>query len=189
VRPAPRLVAAIALWVCAVGGGLVAIASYELRSGRAAEPRDRWPEDSSLSRSPDRPTLLLFAHPHCPCTRASFAELEWIASRAQDRLECWVVAVQPAGAPADWIPENLGTSLAKVRADADGVEAARFDAHTSGQTLVYAPDGRLLFRGGITGSRGHVGENAGRDAVMACARGERPALDSTPVFGCSLATP
>ena len=37
----------------------------------------------------------------------------------------------------------------------------RFGAETSGQTLLYDRDGRLLFSGGTTGSRGHDGDNAG----------------------------
>ena len=53
----------------------------------------------------------------------------------------------------------------RVVNDVEGVEARRFGAQTSGTTSLYSPDGRLLFSGGITSSRGHEGDNAGEDAL------------------------
>ncbi len=51
--------------------------------------------------------------------------------------------------------------------DDDGAEAKRFGAETSGQTLLYDERGTLAFSGGITGSRGHAGDNAGRASLLA----------------------
>ena len=51
--------------------------------------------------------------------------------------------------------------------DDDGAEARRFGAETSGQTLLYDEHGALLFSGGITGARGHAGDNAGRASLVA----------------------
>jgi hypothetical protein len=70
--------------------------------------------------------------------------------------------------------------------DQGGVEARRFDVEGSGHVLLYAPSGKLLFSGGITPSRGHEGDNAGRSAIVSLIlRGHAP-VDHTPVFGCSL---
>ena len=59
-------------------------------------------------------------------------------------------------------------------------------ASTSGQTLLFDRDGDLIFSGGITGGRGHSGDNAGRDAIVSLVESGESTLDETPVFGCSL---
>ncbi len=72
--------------------------------------------------------------------------------------------------------------------DADGVEARRFAARTSGEVRLYGPKGKLLFHGGITSGRGHVGANPGATAVLDIVLNQPNAHPpaSTPVFGCSL---
>jgi hypothetical protein len=55
----------------------------------------------------------------------------------------------------------------------------------SGQVLAYDGQGRLAFNGGITASRGHEGDSAGRSAVEAMLAGRRHAATAF-VFGCLL---
>ena len=52
-----------------------------------------------------------------------------------------------------------------------------------------APSGELLFSGGITGSRGHAGQNSGEDAVIALVNGHSLPLTHSHVFGCDLFNP
>jgi hypothetical protein len=73
--------------------------------------------------------------------------------------------------------------------DPDGEEARRFGASTSGQTLLYSGKGRLLFNGGITASRGHIGPNDGWDAVVSLLQTGTAKHQTTPVFGCSMLGP
>ena len=76
--------------------------------------------------------------------------------------------------------------------DAAGSEVRAFGAETSGQAMLFDPQGRLLFSGGITAARGHQGDNDGLDTVEALAAGPQPATGPTlhaPVFGCSLRDP
>jgi hypothetical protein len=73
--------------------------------------------------------------------------------------------------------------------DDEGAEANRFHAATSGQTLLYDADGRLLFSGGITGSRGHAGDNAGENAIVSWVNSGAAARTETSVFGCALFDP
>ena len=75
-----------------------------------------------------------------------------------------------------------------VLPDENGVDATVFDAATSGQTLLYDADGRLIFSGGMTGARGHSGDNAGRTALTALLTDGRSATSQTSVFGCLLGT-
>jgi hypothetical protein len=152
-----------------------------------------WPADTRLPRHPGLPTLVLSAHPRCPCSRATIGELSKVMTDCQGKLTAIVLVLRPVGAPDGWERTDLWNTAAaipgvSVRCDVWGAESRRLGAATSGQTLLYAADGRLLFAGGITESRGHSGDNAGRSAVVSLALGkntvQHPAL--TPVYGCPL---
>jgi hypothetical protein len=91
-----------------------------------------------------------------------------------------------------WATSDLQRTAEKIPgvtlvADANGMEAARFGAETSGHTLLFDRDGRLLFSGGITSSRGHSGHNAGERAIISLINNHPPVGVATFVFGCSLA--
>lgn len=134
----------------------------------------------------------MVAHPHCPCTAASVGELAQIMARLEGRIAACVLLVKPNESGADWEDTNLRRSAeaipgVKVVVDPAGVEARRLGAETSGHTLLFASDGRLLFSGGITASRGHAGDNAGESAIVALVNNQTPARTRTLVFGCSLA--
>jgi hypothetical protein len=90
-----------------------------------------------------------------------------------------------------WKPNSLWKKAqnlenARVAWDDDGVEARRFGAQSSGYALLYGAAGNLLFRGGVTGSRGHQGDNYGLDELVASLNSNRPAGASSRVFGCAL---
>jgi hypothetical protein len=111
---------------------------------------------------------------------------------APDGVTGTVLFVKPSGAGADWDDTELRRSAAArpgvaVMTDENGLEAARFGAKTSGHTLVFDPNGRLVFSGGITATRGHAGANAGENGVLAALRQQTPEHSGTSVFGCSLA--
>ena len=119
------------------------------------------------SLRPVRPTLVLLAHPQCSCTRATLEELGEVLARAEHRPKTYVVFLKPSSFANGWEMTDLWQTAARlpdvtVVRDDDGREASRFGAATSGQTLLYDTRGALLFSGGITGARGHAGDNAGR---------------------------
>src|SRR6185437_9083110 len=139
-----------------------------------------------------KPTLIMVAHPRCPCTRASVAELAQIMAHSLGKVNAFVLFVKPPGAGADWDDTGLRRSATSipgvtVLTDENGVEAARFGAQTSGHTLVFDRQGTLVFSGGITASRSHIGGNTGEDSVLAALNQQAPDRERTPVFGCSLA--
>ena len=78
---------AIVTWAAAVAIGWRLILDYEFKpeSPNLAVATSWWPADTSLMIAPNRPTLLFFVHPKCPCTRASLAELErlWVLREQQ----------------------------------------------------------------------------------------------------------
>ena len=178
-------------WLIAVGAGTGLLWSYSLTAGVSAAAPEEWPAGSRIERGANRATLLMFAHPQCPCTRASIGELASVIARCQGRVEAYVVFLKPAGFGDEWVESDLWGSAAsipgvRVIADTDGIEARRFSAATSGQTVLYDEDGRLLFSGGITGARGHAGDNPGRSTVVSLLTAGGAEQARSPVFGCSL---
>jgi hypothetical protein len=105
------------------------------------------------------------------------------------------VFLRPDDTDGGWEQTSIWTAAraiagAHVLIDIGGSEAARFGAATSGQVLLYDPDGQLLFAGGITQSRGHQGDNPGRRRVLSLIHG--PRADQRPptnVYGCPLSDP
>ena len=174
-----------------IGVGLALLWDYENAPGPTAAPPLQWPLDSGIHPATDRATLIMLAHPHCPCSRASIGELARLMAQAQGRVTAYVLLLKPAGFSDDWEKTDLWQSAAsipdvEVVVDDDGTEARRFHAVTSGQTVLYDAEGRLLFSGGITGSRGHSGDNAGRSAIVSLLNAGEAEAAETFVFGCPL---
>jgi len=187
----PLLALLIFIWLFAIGAGLWILSGYAITPGPAVTPPLHWPPETRLHRAPDRATLVMLAHPRCPCTRASIGELAALMTRCPGRLMAYVLFLKPAGFPVDWEKTDIWYSAAaipgvRVLSDDEGREAAHFRAATSGETLLYAPDGRLLFSGGITGARGHAGDNAGRRSLVSLLTTGKAERTVTPVFGCPL---
>jgi hypothetical protein len=182
------------VWLSAVCIGLVLLWGYENTPGLAAAVPRLWPTNSRIQAAIDHPTLVMLAHPHCPCTRASIGELAGIMAHSQGRLTAYVLFLKPDGFPDNWEQTDLWQSASripgvKVMLDGDGNEARLFHAATSGQTVLYDAQGRLLFSGGITGSRGHSGDNAGRSAIVSLVNAQVPERTESFVFGCPLFDP
>ncbi|HSI07376.1 MAG TPA: hypothetical protein VK985_02210 [Rariglobus sp.] len=159
-------------------------------AGKAAEA---WPAETTLARNETGYTLVVALHPECPCSRATLEELGKIMARADGRLRTQVWCVQYAEI-ADKAEQSALWAQAKripgidLRVDHEGREARRFDMRVSGETRLYGRSGELLFQGGITAARGHVGDNPGQETILNLITGHRTAGDMkiTPVFGCSL---
>ena len=192
-RSVPLLAGGI-LWLLAVMAGMQVLSIHEFTPGIAARPTGPWPQASALRPAVDRPTLILFLHPQCPCARASLEELARIVAHCGSRLAVYALFCKPAGTPAGWEKTGQWRQArdipgVQVVTDFQGVEARRFTARTSGQAMLYAADGRLLFSGGITASRGHAGDNDGSAAILQGVERGTTTLQRTPVFGCSLLGP
>jgi hypothetical protein len=180
-----------ALWLAAISFGSVALLRYESRPGEAKTAPRLWPTQSKLSFNENLPTLVLFAHPHCPCTRATLGELALLMARCSKNVAATVIFTKPADVDDKWVETDLWHSAeaipgVTVLRDDSGVEARRFGAVTSGDVMLYARDGKLLFRGGITDGRGHAGDNEGRTAIALLLEGKPGNTTTTQVFGCRL---
>ena len=180
------------VWLATTLGALGALDQYKSVPGADGDAPGRWPAGSRLTPPRELPVLLLFAHPRCPCTRATLGELARVLTEAPGRVRTQVLFFRPPGAgAADWPETDLWRSAARLPAvsvgwDDGGQEARRFGSETSGRALLYGAHGRLLFAGGLTAARGHAGDSDGHDAVVALLRGQRPERARAPVFGCAL---
>jgi len=186
-----RFPAEVLVWLLVLSSGFGSLIAYQMKAGVPAVAPGAWPNGTGLSFDSQHINLFMFAHPKCPCTDASIEELKVVLTRARGRISPTICFFDPAGVPADWVQTRLFRDAKSIPGlnvvvDMDGAIAAKFGVMTSGQVLVYDCKGRRLFAGGITGSRGHAGDNRGRSLVLALASGESNDPVQTPVYGCAL---
>lgn len=182
---------AIAAWGLACAAGLSLFWQYK-GTGQQPSAVNTWPHDTGIQLEGQEPTLLMFLHPRCPCTRASLQELERVLREAGKAGATFVV-YQPEEAELGWQVSPLIEAIrawpeAKIVWDERGEIAAKFGAATSGQVQLYRPNGACLFNGGITRMRGHEGINAASEQLLAALQGKQSTLAPTAVYGCALQT-
>lgn len=182
----------IILWLSTAIGGVIYLTRYE---NTPAEKNVSYPAvfpaESHIERHAERSTLIFFAHPKCPCTRASLRELARLMTDVNGKLQAYVVFSKPKDESEEWTATDLRASAevipnVRVLIDEDERETKIFNAQTSGLTLLYDREGNLRFDGGITASRGHEGDNAGSRAIFEIITKENEQNAETLVFGCPL---
>ncbi len=193
----------VGIWGCCVALAVVGFAWYDVRPAQSsviAPPVLPASAQIIAHNLPQRPVVAMFVHPRCPCSRASLKEFSSVVRNLSNDADFRVIFFKPASQNLDWVRrDNLfatasGMKNVAVSIDEDGKEAERFGAETSGFVVAYDTQGRLLFSGGITGSRGHEGKNAGEELLRTMIRTvqengaptEQPA--KSPVFGCAILT-
>ena len=182
------------IWGLAIASGLIGLMHYETAPGFAGTVLRDWPSASRISRSEDGAHLVMFAHPRCPCTRASMRELAQLMSDCRGQVNADVVFLTPPGDAQDWTNTDLWQAAqaipgVRVMADEAGRERDLFGVATSGHLLLYRGDGKLMFSGGITAARGHSGDNTGRSAVTRLLNHGTADRTQTHIFGCPLHNP
>lgn len=180
------------LWGTLIVAGTRAVLNYENAAGTPGTPPSSWPSASRLVRSSGKFTLVMLAHPNCPCTRASLVELEALMSRFQGRLAAIVLFSRPQIRESEVQASELWNRASTIPGVSVLFDEARevelFKGYVSGQTMLFNPSGELAFSGGITKARGYQGSNDGSEAVSRI-------IDSgagrarAPVFGCALQNP
>jgi hypothetical protein len=182
------------LWVIVVGTGLLFLAKYEVTPGPAAQTDAGVASMQAIMPSPGKMTLVMFVHPKCPCSEASLEELSQLMASYGNRLNASVLMYQPSRQADDWATSTewrtaMDVPGLAVHSDVDAMIARKYRAQTSGQTFLYDEEGRLVFEGGITASRGHVGDNDGLQAVISLvskgASADSPCAFA-PIFGCPI---
>ena len=173
--------------VCTLAGAGL-LFKYDETAGAVSAVPARWPGSSVMEHPARGGALLVFVHPYCACTVATVHE---IARLNAGTLSTTVLFYRPKN--SGWQPGSLWSKVAHELSgarqiwDDGGREAGRFGARTSGFAVLYDAKGDLLFHGGVTGSRGHEGDNLGLDQLRASIDTGRPAPHPSLVFGCALA--
>jgi hypothetical protein len=182
---------ACALWLGVVITAMMALVQKSITPGDGGDPSKRWPGGTAIGLNEKIPTLVMFIHPRCPCTRATLGELERLLARCSGRVSTHLVFIHPINTGRDWVNTDLfrrASAIPEVRIHVDrtGEETKRFNCKTSGHAMLYGTDGSLIFEGGMTRARGHSGDNPGRSALVNLLENKHPLVVNTPVFGCPL---
>jgi hypothetical protein len=184
----------IFLWIASLTGGFYTLLRYDSTSGAQAAAHAIIPPQFSAIDVPNaRQThqFIIFFHPKCSCSMASARELERIVKGISDEVRVTAVFYRPKGVEEDWENTNLRDfvqAIPKVRIvdDPEGTMTEAFGVETSGQVLLYDPQGRLLFEGGITPSRGHEGDSVGKEIILTGLKTQLFEKHSSLVFGCHI---
>jgi hypothetical protein len=195
-RLAVRIAVAVAvvIWLVGVVLGTQFLWAYKTTPGATAAAPANWPGSKLVAPASGHSTLVMFVHPLCSCTRASLAELESVLRQSDGRVSAWVMVLHPGGTSDEWQRSSTLDAARHIPGvhvvmDAEGAEADRFGAATSGQVVLYNAQGQLQFSGGITGARGHVGENTGEARVVSFVNTGTADSHEHSVYGCGLHDP
>jgi hypothetical protein len=186
--------AVVLLWSASVFYGARVLLRYETGPGEPGRPPSSWPRNTRLARTTGKFTLVMLAHPDCPCTRAGMKELEQLMARLRGRVNTFVVFRKPEQRQDEAESSALWRTAAAIPGvtvshDTAGEETRRFGARVSGQAMLYNPEGELVFSGGLTNGRGREGYSRGEDLILQLVNGAGKGPAEAPVFGCSLYDP
>ncbi|APZ95482.1 hypothetical protein Fuma_05140 [Fuerstiella marisgermanici] len=183
--------AVLGSWLLVVLAGIGALTAYSNAPGPGATMLDRWPQDTQLTPSTHKRTLLMFLHPHCPCSRSALRQLEQMMASVAEPVAIKFVFYKPAQQTDSWAQSDMWNSANAISpgnllVDSDGREAKQFHATTSGHVIVFDEDGQCSFSGGITAGRGHEGDSTAYAAAIDVLNGRDVQNRHYPTYGCTI---
>lgn len=181
----------LTLWGAGILWSYQKLSSFVRAPGEPANASLHWDQHSGLQFDPSKNNLFVFIHPKCSCSKATLWDLETLLSKVENKVAVTVIFDWPTGKSEAWYKGSiwkLANSLKNVRifVDHDSRERTRFQVKTSGQALYYSKAGELIFSGGLTPMRGHVGDSIGQEMILGHVQSNSILTRSTAVFGCSL---
>lgn len=171
--------------------GLVNGALYDGTPAPTAATKPDWPQKAALAPAEEGSTVLLFAHPACPCTGASLHNLRESLSRSNSPYKLYIVFSRPAAFPANEASRKLRQAAQAIPnvhivEDKGALVAAQFGASASGECFLFDRNGKQLFHGGVTRARGHYGESSGQASLQSILTSGNSDSHKAPTFGCAL---
>jgi len=182
---------ALAVWGISIATGVLLLLTYGQTPGSITEAPKQWPVHSFLETDPNRWTLVLIAHPKCPCTAASIHELRELIAWSDTPLTTHLVFLSGPEGNASWFTGRTvdiarASNGVQLHFDQENQEVERFAVTTSGHVLLYDTAGRLRYSGGITASRGHRGANRGSRTILSLLDDRVSTGSPLPVYGCAM---
>lgn len=185
----------IVLWLWLVLLGINKLNSYANTPGESATASATFPILSRVQTQKGKSTLILFVHPKCGCSVATVAEMARLYPKISSNAIVNIVFLKPEGFSEDDVRSDLWASAQKITGahltiDSENREADLYGAKTSGQTFLYDFSGLLVFEGGLTPSRGHMGDSKGQQDILSYFLNQSTwGPSKASVFGCGLRTP
>lgn len=185
------------VWFVSVAFGFSTMMIHDTKpSQEAAAPLTMYKEEAQLADDRNF-TMVVFLHPRCPCSVATLDCLDRLLARPENakKMRAVVYLVCPPGTDRDWaapLYEKCKTlPSARIAFDDCGRTANKYGARSSGQVLLYSPQGELVFSGGLTNARGQFGESGAELAIQEIiSRKSTTTVGQSffrhPVFGCAL---
>ena len=149
-----------------------AVSNDSRHAAAAASPT--WPGTGVLQLAADRPTLLMFVHPECACSRASIGELQQLMTDCKNHVAVHLLFFKPTEStrtngtiPAFWT-DAKAIQARDVRIDPGGTVGGGLRRPKQADRSWYATPkvGSSLVAASPMDS-GHFGDNAGLDAAIA----------------------
>lgn len=177
------------LWLATMASALFFVLQKNADGQIPQQSPKEWPTQTALHKSQGF-DLIFILHPGCECSAASLSELERVLKSTSAKVKVHALFTVDENLTLNPYESNLWIKAQALglnpRIDKKGVEAALFQAQTSGTVLLYNSANKLVFSGGITASRGHEGPNAAADALLEQLNtaAQNSTLLSSVVFGC-----
>ncbi len=179
------LFAVVGLWLTIMVLGFRQLHSYGSTAGGAGAAPQQIAVGTLAPMAHDGPRLVFFAHPHCPCTRASLVELAVILELSQQDVAAEVHFVRPPGVPAGWEKTaswDAAARLPGVRVFCD--EGGVWERRPLDTQFFMTMKASYCFAE-VSPARGQAGDSTGRRAILALLAGKAAPAESM-VFGCPL---
>ena len=181
----------LSVWLLLIMAGFLTLFLYEFTPGLAGDPPESWPQNPLISLTPVGKTVIVFAHPQCPCTKATFAELADALQQATVPCQVYLVWLEQPLATSqvnDLVGPDLRQHIPESHHHWDAYHQALqiFQVRTSGHVLVFNESGDREFSGGITGGRGRLGVNSGKTALLSSLTNQSVGRTESQIYGCPL---
>lgn len=177
----------IFFWFLIVIFGTGSMFLYSLTPGKSSA-LERAPGSTKLLENTGNPTLLLFIHPQCSCSKATLKELVKLLEE-RGPLEVKIIFINPSNVENFLDGEIWNQAIripdVDVLVDTNHVEAKLFKVKTSGHAILFDESGKRVFSGGLTASRGHEGTSSGSEFIRSWLQNRSEKTFISKIFGCS----
>ena len=134
--------------------------------------------------------MVVFLHPHCPCSRATLDAIKEILKNRSASIQINAVFVVPPEVQSGWEESPLLEECRSIPGivtslDFGGKESNLFGAKTSGDVFIFNSQGKVIFSGGITNGRGQVWTDRERETFESALTSPNH-IEHAPTYGCAL---